>query len=185
MGADMLLLTLWVENDQKKLPTQKTLDLLRNLLTNETNPDTLQDAADYVGVGHRDSELNELAREARRHDPEMHTAWINAILDGYKNNLEELEKSLDNRDVAQSTLGNLTSYSTGGISWGDSPSDTYDHWYSLLYDPYEPGYGGNPYAEEIYQTLFILANPNWVKQGIPARIATTSITETPPDPKES
>lgn len=61
--------------------------------------------------------------------------------------VDEFENSLTDGDVTVDSFGPLFTYSTGGESWGDDPTEAFSVWNKTLYDEL------NPYADDIREAL--------------------------------
>ena len=122
MGADMLLRTVY-------LPAGTRFDLsaataMAATLTSQADNDQLDSLANHFDLDH-----GEDATLAQRRDSALRL--LTQLL-------TDFATSLHHRDVAYGQFGNIGNplvdeYATGGISTGDSPTDTYDEW-DFLFD---------------------------------------------------
>lgn len=173
MGADMLLLTLWTENAE--IDVEKAITVLREHLAQETDPEVLTDAAQFVGAI-APAGYGDLAEAIRAVDAEADKAWRAQILDGYRTALTTFVAGLSSRrDITTIEMGPLTGWATGGMSHGDGPTQSWDDWYALFIKDYEPGFGENPYTTELYEALFIASDRRWVRPGTTRQVAQVSV----------
>jgi len=122
LGADMFLRTVY-------LPAGTLFDLpaataMAATLTGQAGSDELDCLADHFDLDHgEDADLTERRDSALR------------LLTGL---LTEFASSLHSRDVTCLRFGNsggtpVDGYATGGLSYGDGPTDAYDEW-GFLFD---------------------------------------------------
>lgn len=152
MGADMIATVLWTENG--KLYKEQALAALRAVIDAETDYDMLYEAAVYVGA-----DVDELAIEVILADPEADASWRAKILTGYEKVIDKLEESFRSRDVSTIALDPLVGYITGGLSWGDTPTDSMDLWEKILWED-DPDSRAHPYASVLYRHLLV-RGPGW------------------------
>lgn len=157
MGGEMSLFVLW--SNGKPIDKKTVMKKLAAAIINEADQGRLDEAAYFVGV-----ECGPLERAIIRANPETGGVWKDQIVAGYKKAVTNFLRSLDNRDVTQIHLGSLIGYATGGASWGDTPTETYDEW-SNFFDSGEDetleeddreDYGPfNPYADFLHELMFL------------------------------
>lgn len=128
--------------------------LLRSLIDAEPwDSENLVAAVDeWLQIGAGDElaeavlEVDEAAQRQRR-DTIYHEA---------AKRLEAFESSLSGaRDVNAFTFGDLHLWVTGGTTWGDSPSESYDVWNLLFFDT---DYSGCPWGDELYHAYGFIEN---------------------------
>lgn len=154
MGADMTLFVLWAEKGV--VDHAKALELVSAAIQAESDGDILDLAAKFVGVP-----LEPLAREVVRVEPATGSAWRDAIVAGYATAITNFKTSLRHRDVTQIFVGDMIGYSTGGVSWGDAPTETYSEWSQFFQENSDDEYDEyddlivNPYSDLIHDAMFI------------------------------
>jgi hypothetical protein len=121
MGADMLLFVLWT--DGKEVTGESAKAAVRKAIHAETDAKVLERAAHYVSAG-----LDELANAVVNVDPAANHSWREKIAVGYDDKIDHIIATLSHRDVTTVHAGPLVGYATGGPSWGDSPTETFDEW---------------------------------------------------------
>lgn len=147
MGADMLLSAIWTYKGQ--IDIENAVKVVRETALAETDPDMISALNSFAGGDYIEDELaievmlvsNDGTKEA----------WADEIAENYRTHFLQLEKTLNSREVVELHLGDLVGYVTGGMSWGDTPTDAMDVWGSLLFDS-DPDYG-NPYGDICYASL--------------------------------
>lgn len=165
MGADLILSTLWT--DGRELDSNLAKKLVREALLNEQDETNLVRAASFTGTP-----LDELSAAVVAADPEAQASWRGKLADAYDKTIDEFISSLSNRDVTTVRIGPLLGYATGGMSWGDDPSDTYTEWERFFADGDSPWNtddedepSGNPYGGLIFRTLFLSWNGDYALPG--------------------
>jgi hypothetical protein len=146
MGADMMHAVVWTVQGQ--IRSAEAFEAVSAAILAETDRETLKYAAEFAGR----SPLEELAAEVALVDPEADRLYREAIIAGYQEVLNEFEDSLRGRDVSTITVGPLVGYLTGGMTWGDDPTDAYTHWYRLFDEP-DMEWGGNPYRYLMFDAI--------------------------------
>jgi predicted nuclease with TOPRIM domain len=116
MGADMLIQYIYfkqgidLESIKKKmLERADTPTLIAELLG---KPDESQYQAPYIKV--------ELGQENEEHKT------FEEMVEEFKDTINEVFGSLELRDVSSFDFMGYTIFITGGLSWGDSPTETFD-----------------------------------------------------------
>ena len=106
MGADMLLAGFVASQEfakgDLKYREQRKKAMLEEL--EKVSVDDLIELGDYMGDSEDLPNLKTIAKEA----------------------IEEAFNNLDSRDVTTWYYGKVVFFLTGGMSWGDSPTDSYD-----------------------------------------------------------
>jgi hypothetical protein len=144
MGADMTFEVLWTRNGKTYPAAAK--NELKNLVSQETDPDTIK----FLTWQATGNELDEkLYIDVMLCDPKLKETWAESIIEYYNNLIDEVESTLKSREVAALRIGkNILGYITGGMSWGDSPTEAFDSWFKLFRE-YDDDWCGNPYSEKI------------------------------------
>jgi hypothetical protein len=171
MGADMLLMVLWAE--QETVVPGPAVAAVRKALTSETNPDIVKRAAQFAGC----PDLDLLARAVIDADPDAEEAWLNKIGDAYEVKINDLIASFECRDVTRISLGHLTGYATGAPSWGDAPTQTFGFWDTFFYQTDEDEELLNPYSTVIFNALFLGEQQKWTPVG--GRYVSTAVHALP------
>lgn len=152
MGADLIVMTL--PTYRARLDVSGAAARMRALAEQETDHEVLMDLCEYVGL-----DYDTLALEVALADDEAREAMYNAVEGHFRREFENLRETFDWRDVSCLTLGDVWLMVTGGMSYGDDPTETFAVWNRLLDPFYEPGYGKNPYAEDCWEALGLLGSP--------------------------
>ena len=158
MGADMLLSVLWrsKENHGKPLDIDTTLANLRKLLEKETDKATFDKALAFATGEEYDEEadlISEVMWAVKTNGGEGIEPTYDLIIKGYRSALEDLQSSFNSREVTTIWATGAIGYATGGMSYGDD-TDAANLWNRILFDS-DAEYGGNPYADFLYDSLFI------------------------------
>jgi hypothetical protein len=170
MGADMVLFTLWSET--KDPTSSEAVKAVRKALQAENDLEALNRAAGFVGA-----DLDDLATAVVVADPAAMKSWKQKIVTGYHEAIDNFLDTLTNRDVTTIHVGSLIGYSTGGLTWGDSPTDTYDAWARFLEATDENDEPLNPYGALIYDALFVTWSERYTSPG--GRFVRTTIHRAP------
>lgn len=116
MGADMVLGSFFIRG---KAPIKQVSDTIRYIEDN-FNLEEWEHFADDRGIL-----------------PGTEEDYDNQLKENVLNWLKTFGDCLSSREVADFTFGDTTLYISGGISWGDSPTEASDYFY-LIYDiPYQ------------------------------------------------
>lgn len=157
MGADLIVSVLWT--DQEELKVSIAVDRIRASLAEYG-----LDEVDELLVAHEfafDSGVDELAVEVLRADPVALESFKERLLRGYEAKLEEFVAGLSSREVNKLAVpGGLWCYVTGGMSYGDSPTDAMDEWDAFLFrrkDSADAEFGElyNPFADAVFAAWFV------------------------------
>lgn len=159
MGADLLVSVLW--SDGKPLSADKGIAAVREVLFVETDLEILNAAAEFVGL----KGLDDLTAAVLLADEDARISYCEKILSGYKETIETFIDRLNSRQVNQIHFGDCIGYVTGGMSWGDSPTDVFEEWEQLFYNDEESGGSWNPYKNTLYKSFFIAPNKQWAMAG--------------------
>jgi hypothetical protein len=177
MGADMITWTLWAETD----PTTRADEVLAAVgeaLAAADLADLLATAR-FVGI-----ELDDLTVQVLRADPTTHADFAAKTTIAYGPVLEDFLDTFTGRGVNTMRLGPLTGFVTGGLSYGDSPTDTYNRWETFFTseadewdDEEDDMYGAyrNPMANLVASILFISPVVDWA---VPGQRAVDAVTFT-------
>lgn len=147
MGADMLLSVIWTRKGEINI--ENAVKTIKEAALLEKDPDMIALLNSFTGNAHAGDELavevmlvsNDGTKEA----------WAEEIAQSYRMYFNTLKESLGSREVVEIHLGDLVGYATGGMSWGDTPTDCMNTWDGLLFDS-DPEWG-NPYADMCYASL--------------------------------
>lgn len=159
MGADLLVTVLWT--DGKPLDEGKAVEAVRQVLFKETDLEVLNAAAEFLGL----SPLEDLAGAVIFADEVAKAAYFEKLLAEYRKTIKVFVDGLSSRQVSTITFGGCLGYVTGGMSWGDAPTDKFDEWQEILFNDGETGLLWNPYRNEIYRSLFIAPDKRWAMAG--------------------
>lgn len=141
MGADMLLgsiISLGNEIDAEKAKAQ-----IEKIVRAETNHERLAEAAEFLGIEDRSDALADIVAEATG----LISSTRREIIQQYQSMAEEVAYSVNSREVTGWRFGEATIYFTGGMSWGDDPTEVFGLWYRALDDE------ENPYRHELKKSL--------------------------------
>lgn len=132
MSQEMITMTIFLRKGNNKELLDGLRSVLEEKITATEDKSVLFAAAEHANC----LPANELAKEVICADPAAFRSWKNQIIDGYILLVTEVLESFTNRDVNMFSLGELSYYVTGGMSNGDSPSETYDIWDSFFNHEY-------------------------------------------------
>jgi hypothetical protein len=153
MGHFLRIDALWLANDDEdKLDIEAGLAVIRKALESETEPEQLRRAYDYA----LDTTIEDLAMSALQvlaEDGEA-SGTYDAIIEGYRAHIKELEASLQYNDVTKLWIGDLRCYITGGLSYGER-SETGELWFNLVIEDEDPAWCQSPYADILYNAMFV------------------------------
>lgn len=156
MGADMILSTLWRKREEgENIDVEAALQKMFEILREEENKDTFVKAFAYAtGKDLEDIEplVAEVMWECKKQDFGIQETY-DTIIESYRKVIERLKSSLTCREVTEIWIPGLIGYTTGGPSWGEN-TETGSFWNTFLFDT-DPEYARHPYADELYNAIFI------------------------------
>ena len=163
----MMTMVLWVENDPFEAAggtaavAERMTSAVSTAIMDEQDRGILGAAARWVGA-----ELDDLAAEVVLADPEADRAWRSRICSGYADEIADFASSLTGREVDVIELGTLRGLVTGGLSWGDEPTDTFGVWSRMFREPGDFDEDGNPYAELLFAEVFVAPRRSRSSRGV-------------------
>lgn len=160
MGADMM--SLMILTDQTK-NYEDLIDAANTAFDQawdaENDRTSFEAVASWVGV----SPTNDLAAEVTWSLPDKREEWRSAVRDRYRESIAEvIEPFGGHRQVSVWQLGGLRAYITGGLPFGDSPTETFDVWEEFFRheaDAADLDIPHNPYAGIIWRAIAVTEEP--------------------------
>ena len=148
MGADMMLDILWTKDG--KIDKEYAEVKLKELILAETDLEVLNQAHNYLFNKDIDPLVLAVITQI-----EGRTICA-LLLRGYMEKIYALESSFQSKEVTTVHLSqDIIGYATGGLSWGESPTQTQEDWSQFLFSGENGDGNGNPYGYAIYEMLFI------------------------------
>lgn len=137
MGADMIVSGMWFDGEPK---VEQAKAAIAEAIRTEPYAHVLEAAADFMLIELYDDEhMGELIEAVAANEGVTSQARAR-LVSNYHDLLDEFAATLDSREVAWWSYGSVRLYLTGGMSWGDSPSEAMDVWDRVFWDE------ENPYA---------------------------------------
>jgi hypothetical protein len=170
MGADMTLDILWTKDG--KIDKEYAEVKLKELILAETDVDVLNQAHLYLFGKEIDPLTLAVIKQVEG------KTICDSLVNGYMKRIYELENSFNSQEVTTVRLGkDIIGYATGGLSWGDNPTEAQDDWYEFLFSGENDDDEGNPYGYAIYSMLFIDFAWKPDDTSLSPFVATISLTE--------
>ena len=155
MGAGMSVWNIWLTDAQirkfykKEDPfdTEAIIQELDIVLRNEKDKEVFAKLYDMSSAFSDEALVFEtlwsLHNSENPEDKILLEPFYQSIKDAHKKMIQDIRASLDYNDVTMLRIPGYGEFITGGLSWGDDPTETHALWYSLLGENEE---GPNPYS---------------------------------------
>ena len=169
MGADMSVWNIWLTDAQRSkwyknespFDTEAIIQELDTMLRNEKDKEVFTKLYEMSSALADEALVFEtlwsLHNSENQEDKILLEPFYESIKDAHRQMIKDITDSLNSNDVTMLHIPGYVEFITGGLSWGDSPTETHELWYSLLGDNEE---GPNPYAAWLESKISVVPFAN-------------------------